>query len=156
MFKTLRKFWPAVSVVCLLGLLASLFFWPAGSRWVGWIVLIFSIGMAIALIVQQHLQAYRKGRISRRRLVRLICTDVAGTLLAILAAILLTGKIASSIGLAAARAAEKTWPGAGNTAGILASLLSGVVVGLGVGFLVRWLWGIITRPKQPAPAQDKA
>ncbi len=147
MLKTLEKSWPILSVVFILFILASLFFWSSITRLVSLIVMAVGLAAIITFTIQRYVQVHKQGKITHQVLVRNILVDVTGILLTMAAIILLAGKASAYVGQAAA----KSW---GVTAGILLSLAAGLVVGFGVSLLVRWGWGKLTKPRQSMPVES--
>ncbi len=140
MLKTLEKSWPIISLLFILAILASLFFWPTTSRLLSLIVMGVGLAAIIAFTIQRQVQAHKQGKLTRQVLVRNIVVDVLGILLTMAAVILVAGKTGAYIGLVVGKA----W---GVTAGILSSL----AVGFGVSLLARWGWRKLTKPRRSAP-----
>lgn len=67
--KTLKRQWPRVSIVFILLIALSMFFWPGILR---------ALGMAIIAIVQQHLRSYQPVRTSGVILVRNMVPAIIG------------------------------------------------------------------------------
>src|SRR6266478_5507993 len=87
MLKILEKHWSIISILLLIAILASLFFWPGISRSFGTVVLVVSIGIVVAFAVAKQVRMYRQGRIDGLALVRSIALDLIGILLTMAAAI---------------------------------------------------------------------
>ncbi len=151
MIKNIEKSWPFVSILLILVILASLFFWPAANAALAGAALVLSLGMAIVFIVRRRLQSRREGHSDRRGLVRGLGLDLAGLALTLLATLLAAGKAAAYVGGIAGSAAESAWPGTGIVLGILSGLLAAVLTGMVVGFLVQRLWGLLTHPRRSLP-----
>ncbi len=145
MIKKLEKSWPIITILFILGILASLFFWPSITLLLSLIVMGVGLAAIITFTVQRHIQAHDQGRMTRPLLARNIVVDLTGILLTMAAVILVTGKAGAYVGQVAGRA----W---GVTAGILSSLAAGLVVGFGVSLLVRWGWGKLTKPRRAGSA----
>ncbi len=153
MLRTLEKSWPIISIVFILAILASLFFWPATTRLLSLIVMVVGLAAIITFTTRRHVQAQKQGKITRQMLARNIIVDVTGIFITMAAVILVAGKAGAYVGQAAGRA----W---GVTAGIIASLAAGLVVGFGVSLLARWgvalsaskRWGKLTKPRRSTPA----
>ncbi|MCJ7434391.1 MAG: hypothetical protein MUO77_12960 [Anaerolineales bacterium] len=102
MLKFLEKPWPFISIALLVALVVSLIFYPSASSWLGIIMLISSLGMAIFFITQKHLQPYKQGQLTRVKFTRNLLLDILGLLLTIAAASYLGGRAgvwASNYGL---------------------------------------------------------
>ncbi len=143
--KSLKKSWPIISLLFILAILASLFFWPSITRLLSLIVMCVGLAAIITFTIQRQVQAHKQGKITRQVLVRNILVDVTGILFTMAAVILIAGKAGAYVGQAAGRA----W---GVTAGILASLAAGLVVGFGVSLLARWGWGKLTKSRRAGSA----
>lgn len=141
MLRTIEKNWPFISIMFFIAISASLFLWPGVTRTLSLIVIGLSLVAVLALTVRRPVEAYRQGRLPLPEMRRNITVDVLGVLVSMAAVILAAGWVAGTV----ARAAGKAW---GNMAGILAAVLVGLVIGIAVSFLVRWLWGLLTRPKR--------
>jgi hypothetical protein len=151
--KLLEKYWPLISILLLLALLACLLFWPGIARPLGLTVLLVSLTVGMLLVSQKHLRAYRQGQLDRPALVRNLAVEISGVLLTFAAVLFLAGRVAQTAGLAAGSAAEVRWLGSGTVAGLLAGVLVGLVLGLAVGWLVQVTWGrLVKRPRVVARA----
>ena len=156
MLKALEKYWPLISILLTLALLDCLLFWPSVSPPLALVVVVLSIGMAILFSVQKHVRAYRQGMLDRPALTRNIFVDVFGTLMIIVAALLLVGRVAQVVGLAAGRAAESQWPGTGALLGMLAGLLAGLPIGIGIALLVQMTWGRLVKHPRAVGVENEA
>jgi hypothetical protein len=154
MLKTLEKYWPIISILFIAALLACLLFWPSASRLFGLVVLVLSVTMGIAFTIRKHILAWRKGQIDRSTMIRNSTVDVLGMLITIIAAILIAGRVAQSVGLFAGGAAESQWPGSGMIAGILSGMAAGLLIGLLIGRFVQTTWGRLAKRPQAVPAKD--
>ena len=141
MINFLQKHWPYLSLILIIALLASLFFWPALSSPLGMAVLVLAVGIAIVFTVRRHWNAYKNGELTRTQLTRKIAVDVLGILITISLISFLGGLAGQYVGFLAGNAAEVRWPGVGAVVGIIAAILSAFVVGFGVRFLMGWTWG---------------
>jgi hypothetical protein len=151
MFTPLKKYWPPISILLLLALLACLIFWPSLARPLGLTVLLVSLTVGMLLVSQKHLRAYRKGQLDRSSLVRNLAVEISGVLLTFAAVLFLAGRVAQTAGLAVGSAAEVRWPGSGMVVSLLAGVLVGLMVGLAVGWLVQTTWGrLVKRPRAVA------
>ncbi len=115
----------------ILVLLLSSWLFPSATPALAAAVLLFSLGIAIFVVLKKHRTAYLQGQIAHWTFVRNIFLDLFGILLAVVLAGLLAryvaGIVTKPIGSATARVA----------AGIVLGLLAGIVVGA----LVNNLWG---------------
>jgi len=141
MFTFLKKYWPYLSLILIIALLASLFFWPALSSPLGMTVLVLAVGIAIVFTVRRHWNAYKNGELTRAKLARNIAIDVLGILITISLISFLGGLAGQYVGFLAGNAAEVRWPGVGAVVGIITAILSAFVVGFGVRILMGWTWG---------------
>ena len=141
MINFLQKHWPYLSLILIIALLASLFFWPALSSPLGMAVLVLAVGIAIVFTVRRHWNAYKNGELTRTQLTRKIAVDVLGILITISLISFLGGLAGQYVGFLAGNAAEVRWPGVGAVVGIIAATLSAFVVGFGVRMLMGWTWG---------------
>ena len=83
MFSFLQKYWPYVSLILIVTLLASLLFWPSLSSPLGLIVLVLAVGLGIVFTIRKHWNAYKAGEITRTQLTRKIAVDVSGIFITI-------------------------------------------------------------------------
>ncbi len=148
MLKTLEKSWPIISILLIIAILASLFFWPSITQPLSLIVMGAGLAAIITFTIQRHVQAHREGKITRQMLARNLVVDVLGILVTMTAVIastsLSTSLVAGKAGAYVGQAAGRAW---GVTAGVLSSLVAGLVMGFGVSLLVRWGWGKLTKPR---------
>ncbi len=119
MISFLQKYFPLVSIVLLIALIASLFFYPSISSRVGIVLLIFGLGMALVFTYQKHIGSYKRGEITRLKFTRNILLDILGLLLTIAAA--------SYIGSFA-----------GTRLGASYGLWAGLIAGIGSAFVAAW------------------
>ena len=147
MLKNLEKSWPIISIVFILAILASLFFFPSITRLLSLIVMCVGLMAIITFTVQRQVQLHHQGKITRQALARNIVVDVTGILVTMAAVILVAGKAGAYV----SQAATKAW---GVTAGILLSLAAGLAAGFGVSLLARWGWGKLTKPRRSTPAEN--
>jgi hypothetical protein len=151
MFKTLKKYSAVISVLLIIAILASLFFWPGITATLGRFALVMSIGMVVAFSLQKHVRARQEGGIDNLTLLRNSAIELLGILLTMAPAIF-AGRWATEWATRlAVQAAEQTWPGARIPLGILAGLLAALIVGLLVGFVVQstWeSWPSVNRPRR--------
>ncbi len=140
----IKKFWPLISILLFLSVIAASILWPQTARPLAWTALCLGLGLAIYATFQRDYQPFKQGLIPRRAFVRALVIDLSGLLLSTLAAI----SAASWAGSAAARA---VWEASGLLwAALLICLAAGLAAGLGAGGLVRFLWGRLFRPKRGA------
>jgi hypothetical protein len=140
MIRTLKKSWLYISILLILALVASLLFWKSAARWVAIVLIGLSIIVALVFATHKHVQARKEDQISNSVMWRNILVDGLGVLISMAAVILVAGRIAVLV----ARFAMNAW---GLVAGILAALAVGLVVGFGVNLLIRWIWGLLIRPR---------
>ena len=141
MFSFLQKYWPYVSLILIVTLLASLLFWPSLSSPLGMAVLGLAVGIGIVFTIRKHWNAYQAGELTREQLSRKFAVDVSGIFITISIISFLGGLAGQYIGFLAGNAAEVRWPGAGAVVGIIAAILSAFVIGYGVRLLVGSTWG---------------
>jgi cytochrome bd-type quinol oxidase subunit 2 len=146
MLKTIEQHWPKISIILILVILASLFFWPGITRSLGMIGMFFALMMTTAFLVRGRVQAYRKDQSDSAALMRNIAIDLLGMLVALAVVSLAAGAVIQVVGGMAGTAAEQAWPGWGVAAAILAGLMAGIIVGAAVGFVVKLAWGKLTKP----------
>ena len=129
--KTLERYWPVVSILSVLALLASLFFWPSASATLAVLILILSLGMAILFIVRRQMQVYGAGQIDRADLFRNIFFEVLGFLLAMALAIVLVQVVTATMTHFMGR----------SLVGFVIVMVAAVLTGLGASWLVQVTWG---------------
>ena len=83
MSKLFEKSWRIISIILLLILLASLFFWPSLSSPLGMAVLVLAVGIAIFFTIRKHWGAYKNDELTRTQLTRNIAVDVLGIFITI-------------------------------------------------------------------------
>jgi fructose-specific phosphotransferase system IIC component len=147
MIKKLEKYWPFISILLILVIVASLFFWKSASRWISIVLIGLSVTAALVFVVRKYVQAQKQGKISLPLMWRNIIVDILGVLVSMATVILVAGKVAGVI----AQPIGNTW---GVTAGILCALLAGLVAGFGINLMVRWAWGLLTRPRKISTAKN--
>jgi hypothetical protein len=121
----LQKYFPLFSIILLATLIASLFFYPIMSSWIGIILLLLSLGMALFFTIQKHLYFYEQGEISRLKFTRNVLLDLLGLLLTIAAASYLGGAAGTRLG---------------ESLGLWVGLITGIIIGFLAAWLVRKLW----------------
>jgi hypothetical protein len=154
MGKMLIKYWPLLCLLLGVICIVSLIFWPSISSWIARVVMCISIGMIILMVVQKHVDQYHKKQIDRNQLARNLVIGISGALLITIVSILAAEKTVNYAIQFVKRMAEPVWPGKGNIVGVYGGLLIAVLVGLGLGTLIRWIWGLLTRPKKITPAKS--
>ena len=117
MLKPLQKHAPTISILLLVALLAALFFYPAASRVLSTIVIVFGIGTAITFSVQRHWQTYQQAEYTREKMIRNLALNLLSLLLTM---------------------------GAAMYAGRWAGLVAGFAGGFAAGFAVRSVWGRVS------------
>ena len=145
MLKTLKKHWGKVSILLIVIILASLFFWPGITRPLGMACMLLVLVMVSAFIVQEQVEAYKQEQFDRVALMRNIAMDLLGLLIALTIISLVVGVVVPMIGGMAGMAAANIWPDWGVAVAILTGLLAGILVGIAVGFAVRLAWGKLTK-----------
>jgi hypothetical protein len=145
MLKTLEQHWPKISIILILVILASLFFWPGITDSLGMIALFFALAMTVIFLVRGRVQAYRQGQLDRVGLMRNIAIDLLGMLVALVIISMVAGLVIQVVGGMAGPAVEQVWPGWGMAAAILSGLLAGMLVGAAVGFVVKLAWGKLAK-----------
>jgi hypothetical protein len=148
MLKTLEQYWSKISMLLILVILASLFFWPGITHSFGMIGMFFALTMTVVFLVRGHVQAYRRDQSDRVTLMRNIAIDLLGMLVALLVVSLFTGAVVQAAGRMVGPIVEHSWPGFGVIAEILSGLLVGVIAGTVVGFAVKLAWGKLTKPRR--------
>jgi len=83
MINNLEKYWPFISILLLLILLAILIFMPSMSGTISVAALLVSLGMAIVFIVRRQLNNYRSGKTNRAGMLREIAVEIFGLLITI-------------------------------------------------------------------------
>jgi hypothetical protein len=112
----------AISVLPILGLLATAWFFPYIGILLGMIFLLFGLVTSIYIAVKKYRGAYLQGKISLARALRNVCFETGGLMLAM--------TLAGELGRSAAAFAT------GQIGHELTRLISGVLVGLLVGTVV--------------------
>jgi len=106
--------------------LLTILFLPEFARAISTVILLASLGMAMALIVKNHWQAYVQADCTREKMLRNISLDLIGLLLTMAAAIFAGGQAGG-------------W--AGMRGGLWAGLAAGFAVGFFAALLARSAWG---------------
>ncbi len=123
----------------ILVLLLSPWLFPSVTPALTVALLLFSLGIAIFIVLKKHRTAYLQGQITRWMFVRNICLDLFGILLAVVLAGLLARYVAGIV----------TKPIGSATARVAAGIVLGLLVGIVVGALVNSLWGrFVKTPSQ--------
>lgn len=145
---TLEKYWPYLSILLLLTLLAVPFMWPASAGVMGMLAVALGVGALIVFSMHGHVKAYQAGRLDKAELAHNIAVDVPGLLLT-MAVAAFAGRTAGQLAAeAAVKVIEANWPGWGVAAEILCGLLAGMLVGIAVGFVVKTIWGKLIKVQQ--------
>ena len=129
MLTTIQKHAPIISILLLIALLATLFFYPAASRVLSTIVIVFGIGTAIILTVQKHWQTYQNTEYTREKMIRNLALDLLGLALTMGAA-MYAGRLAGGY--------------FGIRAGLWAGLFAGFAGGFAAAWAVRSVWGRVS------------
>ncbi len=138
----IKKYWPLVSILFLLSIIASSLLWPQAARPLAWTALCLGLGLAIFATVRRDYQPYKQGLIPRRAFVCRLAIDLLGILLTTAAAI-------SAASWAGRAAAQAVWDATALLwVTMLASLAAGLAAGMGAGGLARFLWGWLFRPRR--------
>jgi len=138
----IKKYWPLVSILLFLSLIASSLLWPQTAPPLAWTALCLGLGLAIFATVRRDYQPFKQGLIPRRAFVRALVIDLVGLLLSTLAAISAASWAGRAIAQAVWEATDRLW------AALLVSLIAGLAAGLAAGGLVRFLWGRLFRPRR--------
>jgi hypothetical protein len=136
-FINLKKYFPTVSVILLLGLIASFLFWPEKSVLFAIAILILCLGMSLALIIQRIREANIQSNLTRTMVIRNIALETLGLLLVIFAASF-AGYV---IGRWAGSAVEQSQPGFG----VYAGLIAGISSAFGIAWGMRMAWNKAAR-----------
>ena len=115
-----------ISLLLLLTLLASMFFWPNITGWISIAMLTISIGIAIFLSARKHWKSYQKAECTREKMIRNLTLDILGFLLTMGAAMYAGGMAGGYLGL---------------RAGLWIGLLAGFAGGFLAAWVVRSTWG---------------
>jgi dolichol kinase len=131
-FINLQKHYQVISVIFLLGLIASFFVWPERSGYFAIAILILGFGMSLALIIKRNYEANTDINLMRTMVNRKIAVEVLGLLLVILVA----SFAGYFVGAWAGSAVEQSQPGFGMYAGLTAGMASA----LGAAWGMRMAW----------------
>ncbi len=135
MFKIIEKYWPIISILLLLVLIAVLLFAPIVVGAFAIAMLILSLSIAIFFIVRRQMQVHRKNKIDRATMLRNIFFEVLGLSLTIALSVLLAQIVARTI----SPLMGNGWLSIGIVFGL--SMLGGV----GAAWLVKVTWGRLTK-----------
>ncbi len=123
----IKKYWPLVSILLFLSIIASSLLWPLAAPPLAWTALCLGLGLAIYATVRRDYQPYKQGLIPRRTLVRALVIDLSGLLLS-------PGAAISAACWAGKAAAQAVWEATGLFwLTMLASLAAGLAAGRGPG-----------------------
>jgi len=78
MLSIFQKHTPAISTLLLIALLAVLFFYPASSRVLSIVIIVFGISMAIVFTMRGNLESHKNGEITRQEFFRNTALDLLG------------------------------------------------------------------------------
>lgn len=124
----------AISILLLIALLVAFLFYPASSRALSTIVLVFGIGTAVAFTIYSNWKKYKDSELTRSEFFRNTALDLLGLVLTMAAAIWL-GRLVG--GYAAQRMGA-------STLAIIVSLLAALTAGFIAAWLVQRLWRRLT------------
>lgn len=124
---SIKKYWPLVSILLFLSIIATSILWPQISRPLAWTALCLGLSLAIYATVQRDYQPYKQGLIPRRAFVRALVIDLSGLLLSTLAAISAASWAGRVVAQAVWEATVLLW------VTLLASLAAGLAAGMGAG-----------------------
>jgi hypothetical protein len=141
MIKQLEKYWPYISILLILAIVASLFYWKSATQLLSIILIGVSVVAVLIFVIQKQIQAQKQGKISLTVMRRNILVDVLGVLISMAAVILVAGKVAGVI-------VQPIGNVLGGTAGILCALVAGLVAGIGINSVVQWVWRSLTKPRK--------
>jgi hypothetical protein len=148
-FFTSKPFRSCAVILYFFGLISLFFFlvWklPNSAVSLSLIVIVVSMAMVIIPVIRRNLASFQKGKSTRSKFLVKTTIDVSGIFLTAVSAIVLAS---ASAGYAAPRigvAVEASSPGLGAPAGIFSGLIIAAIVGLCVGYVVRAVWGRLTK-----------
>ncbi len=72
---SIKKYWPVVSILLFLSIIATSILWPQISRPLAWTVLCLGLGLAIYATVRRDYQPFKQGLVLRRAFVRRLQVD---------------------------------------------------------------------------------
>jgi hypothetical protein len=128
MISVIEQLWPRITILLLLALIVSFLLFPSQANRFPPSLFIFSMAVAIALLLWRPIEAYRAGILDRAALLRQIFIDLAGFLFQVGAA-MLAGRVAGAAGNA-------HW---GPLPGLLSAFAAAFLAGMGAGMLWRRL-----------------
>ena len=82
----MKKYLPFISIVLLVILIVSLFFYPQASGLLSLSLLVAGLGMALFFTFQKHIGPYKQGQITGPKFTRNVLLDMLGFILTIAAA----------------------------------------------------------------------
>jgi hypothetical protein len=127
----LRKHTTLILISLLLAMCILAWYFPSARPVLGIVFLSLSFLLVSSTLVHKHMEAYRKGAISRSVFLRNIALDLTGTGLAMISAGLLA-RVAAEL---ATRQIDD------DLLRFAAGILLGLLIGLAVGGLVKQTWG---------------
>jgi ABC-type bacteriocin/lantibiotic exporter with double-glycine peptidase domain len=136
-FMNLQKYYPAISAIFILILIASFFLWPQNSSLLAIAIIILGFGMSLALIIQQNREAKAQSKLPRAVMVRNIAIDALGLILVICAA----SFVGRTISVWAGNVAMQSQPGWG----IFLVPVVGFSLAFATGWGMRIIWGKVAR-----------
>ncbi len=125
-FINLQKYYPLISAIFVLILIASFFLWPQNSGVFAIAIIILGFGMSLALIIQRNCDANAQSNVSRAVIIRNVTIDALGLILVICAA----GFVGRAISLWAGNVVMPSQPDWG--------IFLGPVIGLSLAFATGW------------------
>ncbi|MBT3338820.1 MAG: hypothetical protein HN855_03270 [Anaerolineae bacterium] len=128
-----------ISIVLLLTLLLTVFFYPTSSRILSTIVLVFGIELAIIFTVHRNWESKKSNKLTNIQFTRNTFLDLLGLALTMGAAIWLGRLAGDYAGQAVGVEAGQTW-----------GMIAGIVAGMGAGFagalIAGRVWGRVSEP----------
>jgi len=140
MLTSLEKYWPLISILLLIVLLASLWLWPEMQGPLSLAIIIVSVGMLLAFTIHRRVEETRKGLLERSTMTRLIILDSVGILLVLTSAMIVGSYVSKAVGSWVFEMLQSSAPQWTEVVAIISSLLSALAAGVGVGWLVRSTW----------------
>jgi len=125
-----KKYQTPIFAFLILALFISVWLFPSTAMWLGLIILRSCLIATSYMIIRKQQQAYLQGKISRTILIRNVCIEITGILIALILAGLL-GRILAEIG---------TRSLSNDLIRLIAGIVIGLLVGLAVGGFIRWSW----------------
>jgi len=125
-----KKYQTPIFAFLILALFISVWLFPSTAMWLGLIILLSCLIATSYMIIRKQQQAYLQGKISRTILIRNVCIEITGILIALILAGLL-GRILAEIG---------TRSLSNGLIKLIAGIVIGLLVGMAVGGFIKWGW----------------